>query len=324
MNNSPEFDIVVPTYNRREIVIELLRCLSTAVTPQAFKVIVVCDGCTDGTAEAVNQWADRLNISVLEQPNSGSAAARNQGASAGDSPLIIFLDDDMRPVRELCSAYSSAFQDHPEIDLAVGRIGHDEKSPETILAGYVREWVVDLHNDLMRHGIRDLFDIHSGNICVSRTCFESLNGFNEEFNKEGRYGNEDMDFGRRVLDRGYKAKYVPKAQSDQYYAVKAKVKFRQARQLAVADTMFSEVSQQGREAMEDRMNTIGKVHVGWLDWLSHRFPRIVYWLYWPAKLIVCRAIDTCRRGLRVHYGFGLTQALAYRAGLADARRIYDK
>jgi len=82
--------VIIPSYNRREL---LLTCLDS-VAEQSFapdEIIVVDDGSTDGTIEALNA---RDDVRVIVQENAGPGAARNRGARAATGDYIAFLDSD--------------------------------------------------------------------------------------------------------------------------------------------------------------------------------------------------------------------------------------
>jgi glycosyltransferase involved in cell wall biosynthesis len=72
----PTVSVVIPTHNRRDL---LLRTIDCALAQEVidFEVLVVDDGSTDGTAEAIRLLNDR-RIHVLRNERSvGVAAARN-------------------------------------------------------------------------------------------------------------------------------------------------------------------------------------------------------------------------------------------------------
>ena len=58
-------------------------------------MVVVVDGSTDGTAEALRRLDIPFALKVVEQPNQGRAAAVNAGAGAAEGELLLILDDDM-------------------------------------------------------------------------------------------------------------------------------------------------------------------------------------------------------------------------------------
>jgi glycosyltransferase involved in cell wall biosynthesis len=88
---SPRVSVVVPTFQRRDLVQEALASI-VSQTYRDFEVIVVDDGSTDGTREALAGWGDQIQYSW--QPNRGAAAARNTGLELARGELVAFLDSD--------------------------------------------------------------------------------------------------------------------------------------------------------------------------------------------------------------------------------------
>ena len=87
---APTFSVVIPTYNRRDYLLAGLT--SVAAQRQALhEVIVVDDGSTDGTREAV---AEMEGVRLIGQSNAGPGAARNRGAEAATGEYLAFLDSD--------------------------------------------------------------------------------------------------------------------------------------------------------------------------------------------------------------------------------------
>src|SRR5947209_12797417 len=101
-----DVSIVVPTYNRRASLERLLRALDEQTYPfDRFEVIVIDDGSDDGTPEQLQALTTRYQLRVLGQPHQGPAAARNMGVSNAEAPLILFLDDDVVPTRDLIAVH---------------------------------------------------------------------------------------------------------------------------------------------------------------------------------------------------------------------------
>ena len=89
----PQFSVVIPTFNRARLVGRAIRSV-LAQTIDDFEVLVVDDGSTDGTREAVEGFADpRVRLVALTR-NQGAAAARNAGIAAARGALISLLDSD--------------------------------------------------------------------------------------------------------------------------------------------------------------------------------------------------------------------------------------
>lgn len=57
----PYFSVIVPVYNRRDEVDDLLKSLA-AQTGRDFEVLIVEDGSTDPCGDIVERYADRLDV----------------------------------------------------------------------------------------------------------------------------------------------------------------------------------------------------------------------------------------------------------------------
>lgn len=83
---------IIPTYNRRQDVLRAIECALRQSAP-AEEVIVVDDGSTDGTVEAVKQRYG-AQVRFFQQTNAGVSAARNKGIRESHGDWIAFLDSD--------------------------------------------------------------------------------------------------------------------------------------------------------------------------------------------------------------------------------------
>jgi glycosyltransferase involved in cell wall biosynthesis len=95
MSTSSELTIVIPAKNEAKLIPRLLSSLvmqdygAMSSTP----VLVADAGSTDGTAEIVLRYADRLAVRVIA--GGLPSVGRNAGARLAASPYVLFIDADM-------------------------------------------------------------------------------------------------------------------------------------------------------------------------------------------------------------------------------------
>ncbi len=91
----PGLSVVIPSYNRCEMLRLTLDSLVAQRFPAAgFEVIVADDGSSDQTAEVAAWYSGRLRLRYCHQEDQGyrAAAARNAGARLATAPVLAFLD----------------------------------------------------------------------------------------------------------------------------------------------------------------------------------------------------------------------------------------
>jgi GT2 family glycosyltransferase len=87
-------DVVVPTFNARQL---MLRCLQRLDDPAIAQTVVVDDASTDGTSDVLSGGFPDVRIVVLDR-HRGLAHALNRGAEVGTAEFVLFLNNDVCPV----------------------------------------------------------------------------------------------------------------------------------------------------------------------------------------------------------------------------------
>ena len=121
--------VVIPTYNRAALIARAV----SSVLEQCYEgdeVIVIDDGSTDGTREALGMFMDRIVYKYVQ--NGGVSRARNTGLQLAQSPLVAYLDSDdqwlpykLHLQRELMAAL-------PEVQFCYSESSRRLSSGETI------------------------------------------------------------------------------------------------------------------------------------------------------------------------------------------------
>ena len=158
--------VIIPTFDRRALVIEALAsvCAQRGIDTE---VILVDDGSTDGTRNAVEEKFG-TRVRVISTENRGVAAARNLGVRHSCGEWIAFLDSDDLWLRGKLAAQLEFFDTHPDADICqtdelwvrngvrVNPCAHHRKLSGDIFAPSLRTCLVSpsavmLRRSLFRH-----------------------------------------------------------------------------------------------------------------------------------------------------------------------------
>jgi glycosyltransferase involved in cell wall biosynthesis len=88
----PFFSVVIPLYNRRNIIAKTLDSVLSQ-TYDSFEIVLVDDGSGDHPEEVISQL-NEPRIRLIRQENAGGSAARNRGIDEARGAYIAFLDSD--------------------------------------------------------------------------------------------------------------------------------------------------------------------------------------------------------------------------------------
>jgi len=87
--------IIVPVYNERNTVAEVIRRMRAVELPLEREILIVDDGSTDGTRDVLSQLADSTVRVVLHERNQGKGAAVRTGLAQVTGDLVLIQDADL-------------------------------------------------------------------------------------------------------------------------------------------------------------------------------------------------------------------------------------
>jgi peptidoglycan/xylan/chitin deacetylase (PgdA/CDA1 family)/GT2 family glycosyltransferase len=233
----PRFTVVIPTYQRRASVVSAVQALARQQAAPPFEIVVVVDGSSDGTAEALRALGAPVTMRVLEQANAGASAARNAGARAARGELLLFLDDDMQADPGLLAAHDRSHSSGA--DVVVGHLPLDPRSRRNVVSEAVGTWAEQRAVRLSEPGAElTVHDLLTGQISVSAATFAEVGGFDTDFTRDGSFGGEDLDFGLRLLSAGKRVVFDPAAVTHQLYTVDPAHYLRQWEQAGHSDVVL--------------------------------------------------------------------------------------
>src|SRR4051812_3729319 len=122
--------VIVPVFDPGPHIDDCIRTLTEqSLPPEAYEVVFVDDGSTDGTGERLDALAaDRSNVRVEHIPNSGwPGRPRNVGLGMAAGEYVLFVDNDDRLEHDALERLV-AMADADEADVVVGKtVGHQRR-----------------------------------------------------------------------------------------------------------------------------------------------------------------------------------------------------
>lgn len=156
-----------------------------------YEIVLVDDGSSDGTKEALRELNPPCKFTYLYQENAGLSTARNVGISAAEGEIILFVDDDIIASENLIAEHIKIHNEHPN--------------------SVVRGWVNHV-DDLEKPGKQPKFTMQdistaffwTSNVSVAKKYLDEAGMFDERFKE---YGWEDLELGLRLKSLGLQLKY---------------------------------------------------------------------------------------------------------------------
>jgi glycosyltransferase involved in cell wall biosynthesis len=201
------FSIVIPTYNRLDMLVRVLDALEKQVDAPPFEVIVINDGSRDDTERAMSQ---RNGITFRTQPNGGPGRARNHGVSLASGRYVIFIGDDTVPEPRFVAEHARvhAEANHDPMAACLGYTGWPRKERVTAFMDYINDYGLQFGYKLIEHGAVVPYNFfYTSNISIDRELLLA-HPFDTTFPSAAW---EDIELAYRLDAKGLKIHYNARA-----------------------------------------------------------------------------------------------------------------
>jgi len=197
--------IIIPVFNQAALT---RQCLETILGREDCRIIVVNDASTDGTANLLADFGDRIKV-ITRETNCGFARSCNDGAAAARTEHLVFLNNDTIPQPGWLERLEHYADKNPRAAVVgskllypVNTIQHagvvicQDRYPRHIYTGFPA-------NHPAVNKSRRFQIVTAACMLVRREIFAAADGFDTRF----RNGFEDVDFCLRLGERGYEIHY---------------------------------------------------------------------------------------------------------------------
>lgn len=241
--------IVIPTLGRPASINDVLAALDHQKPPlQAAEVLVVLDAESRSLPpEESAGWS--AQVRVLRAGTTGASAARNTGWRAAKGPIILFLDDDIVPGRQLVAEHLAWHNRHPRAE--VGVLGLVRWSPQARVTPFMRwlEQGIQFDYGTIQHEEVGWQRFYSCNVSVKREMLERVGGFDEQ---RFPFGYEDLELAKRMSAHGFKLLYNPVAVAEHLKTETLESWRRNLRRIAQAERRFTQLYPEVRPYFYER------------------------------------------------------------------------
>ncbi len=221
-----DVSIVIPTYNRMDILPEVLEGVLQQRAIREHQVqaelVVVNDGSEPDTRRFLDEWAAvepdgggaLLPRRIIHQDNKGPAAARNRGVNEASGRLVAFLGDDTVPKPGWLSGHLAAHQrgEHAGVDPerlgVIGYTGWHSRMRLNPFLRYINDYGLQFGYALIdKPGCVPFNFFYTSNLSVPRSALLA-----EPFDVDFPYAAwEDIEVSYRLHQTGFRLLYAADA-----------------------------------------------------------------------------------------------------------------
>jgi GT2 family glycosyltransferase len=170
-----------------------------AYPSDAYEVIVISDGSTDGTDAYLEGLRPTMRLRWFPQANRGPAAARNAGIQKAGGEFIVFIDDDVVPEPQLLGEHARSHHEAGQGDVVVvGPLLTPEGFKMAPWVHWEQEMLMKQYKALLRGDWpATARQFYTGNASLRRSQILAAGGFDEDFRRA-----EDVELAYRLANNG--------------------------------------------------------------------------------------------------------------------------
>ncbi|MDH3947325.1 MAG: glycosyltransferase [Gammaproteobacteria bacterium] len=218
MDEATLITVALCTHNHADRLPKTLADLGKMAPPsRPWEIVIVDNGCTDGTQELLADTAWRpanVPVRIVPEESLGLSNARNRALKVARGNYLVFIDDDETPDPRWLVAYERdmLFYKPDALGGPIEVIFEHGERP-TWLKDELLGFLGHLDHGEGRWLTDPATTFYGGNFAVRKDIFSQVGEFDSGLGRKGRIntGGEDTEFYRRLIDNDHSVRWVPEA-----------------------------------------------------------------------------------------------------------------
>ncbi len=209
-----KFSIIIPTYNRPELLDELLNSLIVQqFNPDNFDILVIDNNSKNDVRQQIAGFVAKhpqFDIKYFKEPQQGEQYAWNKGIKEAQGQLLIFVDDDTTFHQDYFATLEKDFSHHLNNLAGGGKVApvFEYQKPAWINK-FVMPYFAEINLGEKTHFPKNKFP-YATNMLVSKNIFDKVGLFNTDLMKDKKVippGSFERDLFQRIRQAGYPVYY---------------------------------------------------------------------------------------------------------------------
>ena len=217
-NGYKKVSILIPTHNRRDLLLQTLQSIAQISVPEnvSVEVVVAANACTDDTVDVCRTAAEKFPFPLhcVSEPQVGASYARNRLVGEARGDILAFIDDDVWLDKQWLIGLLDVFNDYPA-DMVMGKV--DLWWKEVAKPSWMNYRTAHLLS-CVDYGLkpREIFtagEVISANMAIHRRVLQPTIRFRTDMDRKGKQvlSGGDTEFVGQLLKAGHRAFYAPGA-----------------------------------------------------------------------------------------------------------------
>lgn len=241
--NSPLVSIIILTRDGINYLKTLFENFHETICYPNYEIIVVDNDSSDETIPYLKKLSEKLPITIIEnKTNESFSEANNKGVEQSNGEYVLLLNNDMEPIYGWLNHMMKTYMESPEIGIVGAKLIYPfrENDPTSLTTQNEGIRYTELNgflnpNDgfIVPYNIKegDVFDnddknqelasVLGASLLIKKELYQEVGGLDDEY----VYNYEDIDLCFKIIEKGYKVLYTPKAKLYHYYQATRKEGF---------------------------------------------------------------------------------------------------